>query len=404
MDVFVARQPIFDRERVVHGYELLFRSGFENYYNALDDDKATVDVIANSFFVIGFDQLTDGRRAFINFTRNLLTRRVATLLPREAVTVEILEDVEPDGEMVNICKDLKESGYMVAMDDFVSKDVGNPLVQFADIVKVDFMGTDPAERKALCEHLSATGVKPLAEKVETEDEFLEAVKWGYEYFQGYFFSKPVIRTGKRLAGNKLTYLQVLYEVNQPGISYDELEKLIKQDLSLTYQLLRFMNSAWFGFRSEIKSIRHALVLLGPKEIKKWFSLIALTNMATDKPEELILRAVARAKVAEGIAPLIDMKEHRSELFLLGMFSLIDAVTDTPMDEIMEKLPLDQQVKQALLGEECVFKTVYDTILSYERGEWDPFAQCAQKLKLEEAAMAGLVTESQQWASQAFSAV
>ena len=404
MDVFVARQPIFDREKVVHAYELLFRSGFENYYNALDDDKATVDVIANSFFVIGFDQLTDGRRAFINFTRNLLTRRVATLLPREAVTVEILEDVEPDGEMVKICKDLKESGYTVAMDDFVSKDVGNPLVQFADIVKVDFMGTEPAERKALCERLSATGVKPLAEKVETEDEFLDAVKWGYEYFQGYFFSKPVIRTGKRLAGNKLTYLQVLYEVNQPGISYDELEKLIKQDLSLTYQLLRFMNSAWFGFRSEIKSVRHALVLLGPKEIKKWFSLIALTNMATDKPEELILRAVARAKIAEGIAPLVGMKEHRSELFLLGMFSLIDAVTDTPMDEIMEKLPLDQQVKQALLGEECVFKTVYDTILSYERGEWDPFAECAHKLKLEEAAMPGLVSESQQWASQAFSAV
>jgi len=404
MDVFVARQPIFDREKVVHAYELLFRSGFENYYNALDDDKATVDVIANSFFVIGFDQLTDGRRAFINFTRNLLTRRVATLLPREAVTVEILEDVEPDGEMVKICKDLKESGYTVAMDDFVSKDVGNPLVQFADIVKVDFMGTEPAERKALCERLSATGVKPLAEKVETEDEFLDAVKWGYEYFQGYFFSKPVIRTGKRLAGNKLTYLQVLYEVNQPGISYDELEKLIKQDLSLTYQLLRFMNSAWFGFRSEIKSVRHALVLLGPKEIKKWFSLIALTNMATDKPEELILRAVARAKIAEGIAPLVGMKEHRSELFLLGMFSLIDAVTDTPMDEIMEKLPLDQQVKQALLGEECGFKTVYDTILSYERGEWDPFAECAHKLKLEEAAMPGLVSESQQWASQAFSAV
>jgi len=404
MDVFVARQPIFDREKVVHAYELLFRSGFENYYNALDGDKATVDVIANSFFVIGFDQLTDGRRAFINFTRNLLTKRVADLLPKEAVTVEILEDVEPDDEMVKVCRELKESGYIVAMDDFVSKDAGNPLVEYADIVKVDFMGTEPHERKALCESLSRRGVSPLAEKVETEDEFLQAVEWGYEYFQGYFFSKPVIKSGKRLTGNKLTYLQVLYEVNQPGISYDELEKLIKQDLSLTYQLLRFMNSAWFGFRCEIKSIRHALVLLGPKEIKKWFSLIALTNMATDKPEELILRAVARAKIAEGIAPLVGMKEHRSELFLLGMFSLIDAVTDTPMDEIMEKLPLDQQVKKALLGEECVFKTVYDTILSYEQGEWDPFAQCAEKLHLEESQMPKLVTESQQWASQAFSAV
>jgi c-di-GMP-related signal transduction protein len=404
MDVFVARQPIFDREKVVHAYELLFRSGFENYYNALDADKATVDVIANSFFVIGFDQLTDGRRAFINFTRNLLTKRVAALLPQQAVTVEILEDVEPDGEMVGICKDLKELGYTVAMDDFVSKDVGNPLVEYADIVKVDFMGTEPAERKALCETLTARGVKPLAEKVETEEEFLQALEWGYDYFQGYFFSKPAIKSGKRLAGNKLTYLQVLYEVNQPGISYDELEGLIKQDLSLTYQLLRFMNSAWFGFRSEIKSIRHALVLLGPKEIKKWFSLIALANMAGDKPEELILRAVARAKIAEGIAPLIGMKEHRSELFLLGMFSLIDALTDTPMAEIMEKLPLDQQVKKALLGEECTFKTVYDTILSYERGEWDPFTANAEKLNLKEGAMPDLVTQSQQWATQAFAAV
>jgi EAL and modified HD-GYP domain-containing signal transduction protein len=404
MNVFVARQPIFDREKKVMGYELLFRSGLENYYNALDADKATVDVISTSFFVIGFDQLTDGKRAFINFTRNLLVKGVAELLPKEAVAVEILEDIQPDEQMLGICRNLRESGFTVAMDDFIFKDRDNPLVAFADIVKVDFMGTSPEQRRALCQDLTAKGVKALAEKVETGQDFDQALADGYSLFQGYFFSKPVVQSGRRITGNKLTYLQVLYEVNQPGISYDDLEGLIKQDISLTYKLLRFMNSAWFGFRSEIKSIRHALILLGPKEIKKWFALIALSHMASDKPQELILRAVARARVAEGLAPLVGMKDRHSELFLLGMFSLIDALTDTPMAEIMAKLPLDQEVKNALLGQPSRYKPVYDLIIAYEKGEWDPFAANAGKLNLDEGAVPDLMHESLKWANEAFASI
>ena len=315
MNVFVARQPIFDRQKNVFGYELLFRSGFENYYKAMDPDKATIDVISNSFFVIGFDKLTDGRTAFITFTRNLLTKGVANLLPRDYVTVEILENVEPDEEMVEVCRNLKAEGFRVAMDDFVYEDRNNPLIGFADIVKVDFMGTEPEERRTLCEQLTAQGVAVLAEKVETAEEFEDALDMGYSYFQGYFFSKPVIHTGKHIATNKLTYLQILAKVSQPGTSYEELETLVKQDVGLTYKLLRFMNSAWFGFRSEIRSIRHALILLGPKEIKKWFALVALHQMATDKPHELMLRAIARAKIAEGLAPVLGMADHSSELFL-----------------------------------------------------------------------------------------
>jgi c-di-GMP-related signal transduction protein len=404
MDVFVARQPIFDREKKVMGYELLFRSGLENYYNALDADKATVDVISNSFFVIGFDTLTDGKRAFINFTRNLLVKGIAGLLPKEAVAVEILEDIQPDEQMIAICRNLREGGFTVAMDDFIFKDRDNPLVAFADIVKVDFMGTSPEQRRTLCQDLTAKGVRALAEKVETAQDFDQALADGYSFFQGYFFSKPVVQSGKRITGNKLTYLQVLYQVNQPGISYEDLEGLIKQDISLTYKLLRFMNSAWFGFRSEIKSIRHALILLGPKEIKKWFALIALSHMASDKPQELILRAVSRAKVAEGLAPLVGMKDRHSELFLLGMFSLIDALTDTPMAEIMAKLPLDQEVKNALLGAPSRYKPVYDLIIAYEKGEWDPFAANAEKLNLDEGAVPDLMHESLKWANEAFAAI
>ena len=401
MDVFVARQPIFDREKAVFAYELLFRSGFENYYDGLDPNKATIDVISNSFFVIGFDKLTDGKTAFINFTRDLLTKGVAGLLPTEAVTVEILEDIEPDDQMVGVCKELKESGFTIAMDDFVSKDRGNPLVEYADIVKVDFMGTDAKERESLCRMLTDQGVEPLAEKVETAEEFDQALEWGYSYFQGYFFAKPSIQSAKKIAGNKLAYLQVLYEINQPGIAYDDLETAIKQDISLTYQLLRFMNSAWFGFRSDIESIHHALVLLGPKEIKKWFALITLNHMASDKPHELILRAVSRAKIAETLAPIVGMKNHRSELFLLGMFSLIDALTDTPMTEIVEKLPLHEDVKKALLGQNSRFKPVYDMILAYEKGDWNPFSAAAQNLGLDESVVPEVVKDSLQWANEAF---
>jgi EAL and modified HD-GYP domain-containing signal transduction protein len=404
MNVFVARQPIFDRKKNVYAYELLFRAGFENYYNSLDPDKATVDVISNSFFVIGFDQLTDGRRAFINFTRNLLVKGVAALLPKDQVTVEILEDIEPDEDVLGVCRSLKEAGFCMAMDDFVSKHRGSPLIQFADIVKVDFMHTDSAARRAICKELTSQGVAALAEKVETAEEFDEALDCGYAYFQGYFFSKPVVHTGKQIAANKLTYLQVLAKVNQPGISYEELENLIKQDVSLTYKLLRFMNSAWFGFRSEIKSIRHALILLGPKEIKKWFALIALSHMATDKPHELMLRAIARARIAEGLAPVVGMSQHSPELFLLGMFSLIDALIDTDMADIMEKLPLDQQIKRALLGEPCAFRTVYEMILAYEKGQWEEFSQLASHLGLDESVVPYLFSDSLKWANEAFTII
>jgi len=187
MKVFVARQPIFDREQDVFAYELLFRSGLANYYDALDANRATEDVIANSFFVIGFDELTDGKRAFINFPRRLLVEGVAGLLPPDIVAIEILEDVEPDEEVVAACTQLKNGGFIMAMDDFVYADQGNPLLDCANIVKVDFMETTPEEQKALCEILSARGLEVLAEKVETAEEFRLALEWGYTYFQGYFF-------------------------------------------------------------------------------------------------------------------------------------------------------------------------------------------------------------------------
>jgi len=402
--VFVARQPIFHRAKNVHGYELLFRSGQKNVYTGTDGDACTREVIAASFVDIGLDELTGGQRGFVNFTRNLLLSDVADLLPPDLVTVEILENVEPDDEVVQACKRLKDEGYTLALDDFVVADQGHPLLDLADIVKVDFANTNPEDRKRLAGYLSDKKIKPLAEKVETEEDFQQAEADGYQYFQGYFFSKPIIHEGKSIAGNKLAYLRLLEQLNRPEMSLDQIEAVVKQDVMLTYKLLRFMNSVWFGLRYKVASIKRALVMLGPKEIRKWFALVSLRQMGTDKPNELFLRGMLRAKMGEGVAPLTGMDKYASEIFLMGMFSVMDALLDAPMADIMEKLPLDDNVKGTLLGQKTSFSGVYDLITAYELGQWQELTTHAEALKVDIQTLPPVFGESLKWANQAFASV
>ena len=398
--VFVARQPIFHRAKNVHGYELLFRSGRENRYDGTDGDACTLDVIANSFSTIGLDELTAGQRGFINFTRNLLLQDVVNLLPPDQVTVEVLENINPDEEVIAACRRLKDAGYTLALDDFVLTDPNHPLLDLADIVKIDFMVTPREEQKRVVDVLNGRKIKGLAEKVETDEEFRRAEADGYTYFQGYFFAKPSIYEGKDVSANKLARLRLLEQMSRPEISVDETEGIIKQDVALTYKLLRFINSAWFGLRHKISSIRHALVWLGPKEVRKWFALISLRDMGTDKPNELFLRAMTRAKMGEGVAPIAGMQEAAPELFLMGMFSFMDAVLDMPMSDVLAKLPLDDQIKTALLGGSCSYRWVYDLIAAYERGNWEAFSSHAAQLKLDEDLVPPIFIESIKWANQA----
>jgi len=398
--VFVARQPIFHRAKNVHGYELLFRSGRENRFDGTDGDACTLDVIANSFATIGLDVLTAGHRGFINFTRNLLLQDVASLLPPDQVTVEVLENIEADDEVTAACRRLKDAGYALALDDFVLTDPNHPLLDLADIVKIDFMATPQEEQKRVADFLNGRKIKALAEKVETDEDFRRAEEDGYTYFQGYFFARPSIHEGKEVSASKLARLRLLEQVNRPEIAVDDVEEIISQDVALTYKLLRFINSAWFGLRHKISSIRHALVWLGPKEVRKWFALVSLRDMGTDKPNELFLQALTRAKMAEGIAPAARMQEDAPELFLMGMFSLMDAVLDMPMSQVLTKLPLDEQIKTALLGGSCPFRWVYDLIAAYERGNWEGFAGQAAHLKLDEDVVPPVFNESITWANQA----
>jgi c-di-GMP-related signal transduction protein len=401
--VYVARQPIFDIDEKIFAYELLFRSGFNNFYDQLDGDYATSKTIINSFVLLGIDTLTGGKMAFINFTRNLIINEVATAFPRDLLGIEVLETVEPDGLIIEACRRLKNRGYMIILDDFVFKPAYQPLIEIADIIKIDFRITPPDKQKALIEYLTKKKVRLLAEKVESFEEFEGAKSTGFSLFQGYFFSRPHIIEGRDMPVYKLNYLQILREINESpdDVEFDELEHIIKRDVSLTYKLLRFINSAAFGFNMKIQSIKQALTLLGTREIKKWVSLVALSNMGEDKPEELILLTMSRAKFCEFISRRIGMKDKGPDLFLMGMFSLIDAIIDKPMAEVLADLPLAEPVKDALMGGDNKYADVLRLVISYEQGIWEEWARYIIKLGLNEKEFPEIYANSIEWAHKIF---
>lgn len=399
MHVLVARQPIFDKEKNVVAYELLFRSSMSNSYDGSDGDKATTDVIVASFLSIGMDVVTGGKKAFINFTDNLLKQKVAHLLPSEVLAVEILETVEPEDEILAACRALKEEGYTIVLDDFVFHPRFRPLIKLADIIKIDFLATTAFERRDIVRRFATTPIEFLAEKVETQAEFEEAVRCGYSYFQGYFFSKPVIIARKDIPASKLSYLKLLQEIRSADMNINYIEETIKREISFSYRLLKYINSSAFGFRQEIRSIRQAVSLLGQRDLLKWVSLNAMCCIQDGKPLELITTAVIRAYFGELIALRLGKKAIASDVFLMGLFSLIDALLDCPLATILEELPVTREVKVALLGEEGFFHNIQQLIISYERADWKRVFEYAKIIGLPDEELPGLYFKTLAWARE-----
>jgi EAL and modified HD-GYP domain-containing signal transduction protein len=392
-EVFVARQPIFDRHRHVYAYELLFRSGLKNAFGGMDPDRASIKVIADGFIRFGLQRLTGGKRAFINFTRDTLVKGYATLLPKDSIVVEILEDVEQDPEVFDACRALKQRGYMIALDDVVCDDWDNPLVGFADIIKVDFRGSDARTKAAL------PGL--IAEKIETRAEFDEAVALGYTYLQGYFFSKPLVLSGRDVPAVKQRYLELLREINRTDLDFADLEDVIKREPSLTYKLMTYINSVAFSFRSRITSVRQSLALLGEDAVRKWASVVALAALAHEQPSELLVSSLIRARFCEVIAASVKLEERGQELFLMGLFSLLDAITGRPMHDVLANLPLADDIKMALLGNRNRLRDVLACVLAYEQAEWETFGLFAAKLRLDEGETVRIYLEAVVWATSSY---
>jgi c-di-GMP-related signal transduction protein len=392
----VARQPILTVDEKVFGYELLFRDGVEDFFRHADPDMASRSTL-NTAMLLGLDVLCDGRRAFVNCTRDILLKDYITLLPSEQAVVEVLETVPADDLVVAACRRLKEAGYTIALDDFAVNDPREALTDIADIIKVDIRETSEADAAAMVKRYGPWRCRMLAEKVETHGEFLTAKKAGFLYFQGYFFRRPEILTAHEIPANRLNYLRMLKAVSQPELDVREIENLVKSEAALCYRLLRYLNSAAFGFATEIHSVRHALAILGEREVRRWIRLVATLGAGQGKTSELVLSAMVRARFCELLSPKIPHGD--SDLFLMGLLSLMDAILEIPMSQVLDNIPIDQETKSVLLGGASRLRLFYQLMLAQESGEWKTASDLTTQLHITESEVAECYWQAMQWARE-----
>lgn len=399
MDAHVARQPIFDNRKKISGYELLFRDQTARYNPEVDGDVATSTVLANSYFSIGMDALVGDKKSYINFTENLLLQKYPLLLPKDATVIEILEDVQPTPDLISSCRDMARKGYTFALDDFTYAPELQPLIELAQIIKFDFrLSSAEIIQDYLRKIKRQDNLILLAEKIETHDEFQQALNMGFHLFQGFFFCRPELVTGKEIPGNQLALLQIMAAVNRPEFDIGEIETLIAPDVSLAYKLLRYINSAFFAKAQKISSIQQALVYMGEVEIRRFVSLIAMSNLAQGKPGELIRAACVRGKFCELLGSVIAQPVETSELFTLGLFSLIDAILDQPMEKIMKELPLANDIKTALIDRKGRLIGYLLLVETYEKGQWDQMVKTSQVMKIPEEKLPELYLEACRWSN------
>ena len=396
MEKFLARQPIFTTNRIVYGYELLFRSGPDNFYSASTPDFAAASS-TDSLLLFGIERFTDGRRAFINCTREFLIRDYPSLLPRDRIVVEVLETVHVDEEVVAACRRLKEGGYLIALDDYVDTPNLRALVPFADFLKIDLSATAPAEQERLVAAFRPAGIALLAERVETYEDFQRTLGWGYTYFQGYFFSRPQMLRRHDIPAYKLQYLRVLQAANQPQMNLRAVADRIKEESSLSYRLLRYLNSPAFPLLAEVRSIPHALSLLGEAGIRRWVSLVAVACMGEGKPVELVMLPLIRARFLELLAAPAGMASSANDLFLLGLLSVLDAILDMKMADILREITVEDEIRRALLGERNRFHGLFQIALLYERGDWEGVHAAAVGVSIAESSIPDLFLQSVEWA-------
>lgn len=402
MDVLVARQAIFDRERRVYGYELLFRSDAEaNEFDGTEGGLATRHVLANSLLVIGLENLVGTKKAFINFGRVPLIQGWHASLPRASTVIEVLETVEPDDEVLEACRKLRQQGYRIALDDFVFRPGCEPLLDIADLVKIEIQSMSWPEHERMVRSSKARGLQMLAEKVETHEDFESARKAGYDYFQGYFFARPVVVRGRQIPAAKVHCLRLLEEAQRQELDFDRLEMLILEDVSLSYQLLRYVNSPLFALTSNVRSIRQALLFFGEAELRKWIALATLNRTAEDKPSELIRHSLVRARFCESVARMAQ-KGLEQAAFLTGLFSLLDALIDRPLEETLAAMCLAPEIAAVLSGqaaESTPLAGVYQLARCYEVADWQRVEEIARQLGVPVARLGEEYCSAVGWAGQ-----
>lgn len=370
MDVYVARQPIFDRAMKLFGYELLYRKSDHNYYEGVDDDEATMNLVTTSFFVFSFDQLTNQTWGFINFSANFLTSDMMYLLPEKQVVIEILERVEVNEAVIQACRLLKARGYMLALDDFIIDEriqTYLPLIELVDIIKIEYPAMNIPVTRTFIRRFRDQ-ILFLAEKVETFEEYNLAKDMGFHLFQGFFFSRPELTSAKDIGSINATLIELLQTLQKKEVNFDDITSIIQRDVGLSFKLIKLSNFIQFGAKHHITSLRQALVHIGTTEIARWANLMLMKGIQRADNAELIKNSILRGKVLSLMAMDFD-KSREYDYFTLGIFSSIDVLLGQPMQQALVGLPLHGEVVNALLGQQNVLYERLQAVIALEQGTW-----------------------------------
>jgi len=400
MNVYTARQAILDRRQRVVAYELLFRDGPENVYTDVDPHEATSKLIIRTQLNEGIHAVTQGKPALINFPEQSLYSDMVHLLPNKQVVIEILEDTVPSEKLYQRCQSLFHRGYRLAFDDFVYKPEWQAYLKFIRLIKVDIQRTPFEQLAPLFEALKLRkNIKLLAEKIETQEEYQQAKELGFNFFQGFYFCKPEMQKVKDIDASYLMISRLFYAATREDVNVNEVVRYFERDTALTYKLLRFVNSGNLPTVDDISSIKQAVVYIGNQQLRKLVALLASAMTVSHKPRELVRMSVHRARFCELVA-LRTSPAMKETAFLCGLFSLLDAILDKPLEPLLYSLPLEQEIRDALCSEQpSMLRSILQTIKSYEQGHWYNTERLAEQLRMDYTQVEQLNLQALLWSEQ-----
>ncbi|MCV2884291.1 HDOD domain-containing protein [Aestuariibacter sp. AA17] len=396
MYAYVARQPILDKSGALHAYELLFRNGESNQFPGVPQDEATSKLLAENHLMLGIEDISDGQLAFINFHQDALIKQFPTFLDPKNVVIEIVESVEISDELVNACQQIKQLGYSLALDDYDFSSRWEPLIPLATYIKIDVQAASHALIEEYAPIYKARNLLLVAERIETPEELDKYSALGFDFFQGYHFAKPELVKKKSISASKQVMLDLLEACNKPDFDFDYINDILTRDVALSYMLLRFINCPIINKRTKITSLKHALTFMGEVEVKKFVALLALANLADNKPMQLVQLSLVRAKFCELVARFRNDHDNPPKGFLVGLLSLLDAMLDHTMQDLLERIPLSEELKQALLGIENTLKIYLSLARAFEEGNWSSVKRLSTKLNLDQRLIHSFYNESIKW--------
>ncbi|MEQ1638200.1 MAG: HDOD domain-containing protein [Methylococcales bacterium] len=376
-DIIIGRQQILDHELKIFAYELLFRGSDFDISDPANGTQATNQIITDTLLEVGLNNIVGPHKAFINFTTQNILEKTPLHLPKDRIVIEILEDIHINQDVINAVKEFSHNGYTIALDDFIFSKAWQPLVEIANIIKIDVMAMSMSEIQTLIAKLKPFNVKILAEKVETHAEFLELQQLGCDFFQGYFFSKPNLVEGTRIGVNQLAAIKLLTVITKVDVEFNEITPIIAQDVGLSYKLLHYINSSFYGLPREIKSIQHAITCLGLKEIRRWISIVTLASLS-NKPVVILENALICARMCEQIAVLLN--QNAEQFFMIGMLSHIDSLLDMALPDAIKQLPLETTIVDALLHKQGIAGETLQCVIDFENWKTpgEPFKTISQQ--------------------------